>query len=152
MKVIIQRCRSATVTIAGEVHSSIARGLLLLVGIGTNDTQHESEWIATKLLSLKLFPENEGDEWGWKKSVVEAGGQVLSGELRRVGEGGHVRRVRWVADMCMGLRAAVSQVSVQTGTVTMQMLDIPGISSLQPLAAHSRGRRWAASNRAVSHA
>jgi len=89
MKVIIQRCRSASVTIGGELHSSIARGLLLLVGIGTNDTQHESEWIATKLLSLKLFPENDGDEWGWKKSVVEADAQVLSGELaRRRGGGG----------------------------------------------------------------
>ncbi|TNY17604.1 enoyl-CoA hydratase/carnithine racemase [Rhodotorula diobovata] len=78
MRCVLQRVKSASVTVDGEVISSIRRGILCLVGIGADDTKHEQEWLAQKLLALKVFPEDrEGEVWGWKKSVVEADYEVL---------------------------------------------------------------------------
>ena len=65
----------------GEVISSIKRGLLVLVGVATTDGEHELDWLATKLLAMKLFPNDEqGEPWGWKSSVVDREGEVLCGE------------------------------------------------------------------------
>lgn len=60
--------------------SQINRGLVALVGISRSDTPYELEWLANKMLGLRLFPDEAADSWGWKKSVVEAGGDVLCGE------------------------------------------------------------------------
>ncbi|GAA5923758.1 D-tyrosyl-tRNA(Tyr) deacylase [Sporobolomyces koalae] len=78
MRAVLQRCTSASVTVDGQVISSIGRGVLCLIGIGTDDTTHESEWLASKILGMRLFPDDqEGESWGWKKSVVDAGYEVL---------------------------------------------------------------------------
>jgi D-Tyr-tRNAtyr deacylase len=107
MKAVIQRCTSASVTVDGKVISSIGRGefsslqlldlksliisppgILCLIGIGTNDTEHESKWLASKLLGMRLFPdEKEGENWGWKRSVVDAGYEVLCGEAQYINVG-----------------------------------------------------------------
>ncbi|GAA6041007.1 hypothetical protein JCM8097_000537 [Rhodosporidiobolus ruineniae] len=78
MKAVLQRVKSASVTVDGQVVSSIGRGVLCLIGIGTNDTDHESQWLASKILNLKLFPEDTaGEVWGWKNSVMDASYEVL---------------------------------------------------------------------------
>ncbi|GAA5930245.1 hypothetical protein JCM3775_004339 [Rhodotorula graminis] len=78
MRCVLQRVKSASVSVDGEVISSIGRGILCLVGIGADDSKHEADWLAGKLLALKVFPEDrEGEVWGWKKSVVEADYEVL---------------------------------------------------------------------------
>ncbi|GAA5924465.1 hypothetical protein JCM1841_004592 [Sporobolomyces salmonicolor] len=78
MRAIVQRCRSAHVAVDGQVISSIGRGLLCLIGISKDDTEYEAHWLASKLLSLRLFPEDkDGESWGWKKSVVDADYEVL---------------------------------------------------------------------------
>lgn len=63
----------------GQIVSSISRGLLVLVGIGTEDLPKDAEYCLSKVLGLKLFPQNEEEHWGWVKSVVEAEGEVLCG-------------------------------------------------------------------------
>lgn len=51
-----------------------------MIGIGADDSKHEADWLAGKLLALKVFPDDrEGEVWGWKKSVVEAEYEVLCG-------------------------------------------------------------------------
>ncbi|BGP12254.1 hypothetical protein JCM10213_000053 [Rhodosporidiobolus nylandii] len=78
MKAVLQRVTSASVTVNGEVVSRIGRGVLCLIGIGTQDTEWESQWLASKILAMKLFPEDkDGETWGWKNSVVDAGYEVL---------------------------------------------------------------------------
>ncbi|KWU46760.1 d-tyrosyl-tRNA deacylase 1-like protein [Rhodotorula sp. JG-1b] len=78
MRAVIQRVTQASVTVDGQVVSSIGRGILCLIGISTTDTAYESTWLASKLLGLKVFPEDkDGEVWGWKNSVVEAGYEVL---------------------------------------------------------------------------
>lgn len=80
MKAVLQRVRSASVSVGGLQISSISRGLLVLIGIGNNDTSHDVSFLVKKILGLKLFPDEEKEDWGWKKNVVEVGGSVLSGE------------------------------------------------------------------------
>jgi len=76
MRVIVQRVTASSVIIKGEIVGEIARGLNLLVGIATTDTETELDWMVRKILDLRLFP---GDEKGdkWEKSVQEINGQLL---------------------------------------------------------------------------
>jgi len=60
VRVVLQRVRRATVTVAGELVASISRGYLLLVGIGSQDADDEVERMAEKIANLRLFPDHEG--------------------------------------------------------------------------------------------
>ncbi|ODV86214.1 hypothetical protein CANARDRAFT_196376 [[Candida] arabinofermentans NRRL YB-2248] len=86
MKVVIQKCKQASVTVSNEVVSKIGKGLMLLVGISTEDTKDDVEKLASKVLKLRLFEDFSGEaetktEWAgkpWQKTVVEAQGEILS--------------------------------------------------------------------------
>lgn len=74
MRVLAQRVSRAQVTVDGKVTGRIAGGLLLLVGIGKNDDERELEWMAGKVLRLRVFPDEEGK---MNRSVQESGGGLL---------------------------------------------------------------------------
>ncbi len=76
MRVIIQRVRSSQVTVNGEVVGKIEKGLNLLVGIATNDTIEQINWMVRKCLELRLFSE-EISEGKWTKSVQDIEGELL---------------------------------------------------------------------------
>lgn len=76
MRVVIQRVKTSSVTVDGEVIGKIARGLNLLVGIASTDTEVELEWMARKCLELRLFPDETEDK-AWQKSVVDIQGEIL---------------------------------------------------------------------------
>ena len=76
MRIIIQRVKSSTVTINGEIVAQIGRGLNLLVGIAATDTNSEIDWMVKKCLDLRLFP-GETNEDKWEKSVQEIQGELL---------------------------------------------------------------------------
>lgn len=59
MRVVLQRVRSASVSVDGVQVSAIARGYLLLVGIGTRDEDDEVERMAEKISNLRVFPDDE---------------------------------------------------------------------------------------------
>ncbi|CAI7595900.1 unnamed protein product [Penicillium pancosmium] len=75
MKVIIQRVKSASVTVDEELISSIGKGLLVLTGVGKEDTEKEAENIVNKVLKAKFWPDEKGSQW--KKNVQEIEGEVL---------------------------------------------------------------------------
>ena len=77
MRVVIQRVRSSQVEVAGVVIGKIGRGLNLLAGIASTDTEAELDWIVRKCLELRLFPSEENDTGRWEKSVQEIGGELL---------------------------------------------------------------------------
>ncbi|KAK4057720.1 D-tyrosyl-tRNA(Tyr) deacylase [Microbotryomycetes sp. JL221] len=78
VRAVIQRVKSASVTVDGQVISSINRGMLALIGIATTDTSTELDWLVKKLLNLKLFPQDSiNGEWGWKQSIMDCQAQVL---------------------------------------------------------------------------
>ncbi|MBI5801375.1 MAG: D-tyrosyl-tRNA(Tyr) deacylase [Verrucomicrobia bacterium] len=74
MRAVIQRVSQASVTIAGQVRSAIGRGLLVLVAVEDADTQEDAEWLAGKLVRLRIFPDDAGL---MNLSVQEVGGEIL---------------------------------------------------------------------------
>lgn len=55
MKIIVQRVLKASVTIENKVHSSIENGILALVGISEEDNNETIDWVANKLVNLRIF-------------------------------------------------------------------------------------------------
>lgn len=60
MRVVLQRVSQASVSIDGKVVGAIERGFLLLIGFHRSDTAAESEWMAEKVVGLRLFGDAEG--------------------------------------------------------------------------------------------
>ncbi len=60
MRFVIQRVNSASVCIDNNIHSSIAKGFLVLVGIEENDAQEDIDWLCQKTINLRVFADAEG--------------------------------------------------------------------------------------------
>ena len=58
--VVIQRVKSASVTVDSELISSIGKGLLVLAGVGKEDTEKEAENLVNKVLKAKFWPDEKG--------------------------------------------------------------------------------------------
>ena len=74
MKVVIQRVSEASVKVNNEITGEISRGLLLLVGIEENDEKEDAEWLAKKVLDLRIFSDEEGK---MNRSVKDINGEIL---------------------------------------------------------------------------
>ena len=74
MRVVIQRVRSASVTIGGRQCSAIGPGLLILLGIGHEDGPEDIDWLVRKVAGLRVFDDEAGV---MNRSVVESGGEAL---------------------------------------------------------------------------
>lgn len=74
MRAVIQRVSQASVTIAGQVRSVIGCGLLVLVAVEDADTPEDSEWLAGKLVRLRIFADDAGL---MNRSVQDVGGEML---------------------------------------------------------------------------
>lgn len=74
MRMLVQRVRHASVTIGGELHSRIGRGLLVFVGVGNDDTDEDIEYLVGKLLRLRIFDDADGV---MNLDVAQTGGEVL---------------------------------------------------------------------------
>lgn len=74
MRLVIQRVSAASVTIAGRVTGQIDHGLLVFVGIESADTAADGEWLAQKIVKLRIFPDNTGV---MNLSVADLGGGIL---------------------------------------------------------------------------
>ena len=60
MKAVVQRVRSATVSIDENVHSSIGQGFLVLLGIHKEDTQFDIDWMIRKIANMRVFEDENG--------------------------------------------------------------------------------------------
>ncbi|GAB5537719.1 MAG: D-aminoacyl-tRNA deacylase [Rubricoccaceae bacterium] len=60
MLALVQRVSSASVRVEGEVVGSIERGVLVLLGVVSGDTQAEGDWLAAKVARLRIFPDENG--------------------------------------------------------------------------------------------
>jgi D-tyrosyl-tRNA(Tyr) deacylase len=74
MRAVIQRVSRASVTIEGIVKSSIAGGLLVLVGIEDADTREDLEWLSAKIVNLRIFNDDDGV---MNVAVKDSGGDIL---------------------------------------------------------------------------
>lgn len=60
MRAVIQRVRSARVVVAGETVGEIGRGLMVLLGVRTGDTEAQAKWLAEKIAGLRIFEDDGG--------------------------------------------------------------------------------------------
>lgn len=74
MRALVQRVSRASVTVDGRVTGAIARGLLVLLGATHDDGEADARWLAAKLASLRIFPDDAGK---MNRDVREAGGGAL---------------------------------------------------------------------------
>ena len=74
---MIQRVKSASVTVDGQLISTISKGLLIFAAIGKDDSKKEAESMASKILKVKLWEDDTGTKW--KKNVQEIDGEVICG-------------------------------------------------------------------------
>jgi D-aminoacyl-tRNA deacylase len=74
MRAVVQRVSGAKVTVNGEISGQIERGLLVLLGVGENDSQADADYLADKTAGLRIFEDAEGK---MNRAVAEVGGGVL---------------------------------------------------------------------------
>ena len=74
MRLLIQRVKSASVSVGGDELSRIGQGLLVLVGVGVEDTDEDMEYLAGKLVRLRIFDDGQGV---MNLDVRQVGGEVL---------------------------------------------------------------------------
>jgi D-tyrosyl-tRNA(Tyr) deacylase len=74
MIVVVQRVLSASVTIDARVHAEIGPGLLVLVGIEDADGEEDIDWLANKIVNLRIFNDAAGV---MNVNILEAGGDLL---------------------------------------------------------------------------
>ena len=60
MRVVIQRVKQASVSVQGAKISEIQKGLLILLGVETLDTQEDIDWLVTKVAKLRIFEDSDG--------------------------------------------------------------------------------------------
>lgn len=75
MRAVVQRVSRAKVTVAGEVVGEIGMGLLVLLGVGEEDRLDDAEYLAEKIVGLRIFPDDEGK---MNRSLTEVGGGLLA--------------------------------------------------------------------------
>lgn len=75
MRIVIQRCTHASVSVDGETISSIGRGMMVLVGVEHGDTGQDADWLAAKTVTLRIFDDADGV---MNLSAADTGGEVLA--------------------------------------------------------------------------
>jgi D-tyrosyl-tRNA(Tyr) deacylase len=74
MRVVIQRVKQASVSVAGEISGSIGKGLMVLAGFEEEDNDEDALWVAKKIAALRIFNDNKGL---MNHSVTDINGNVL---------------------------------------------------------------------------
>jgi D-tyrosyl-tRNA(Tyr) deacylase len=75
MRAVIQRVCSASVTVEGQIVGQIGQGVLVLLGVEKQDQEAQADWLAEKIVSLRIFEDEAGK---MNRSVHEINGAVLA--------------------------------------------------------------------------
>jgi D-aminoacyl-tRNA deacylase len=74
MRLVLQRVKEAHVYVDGKTVGSISSGLLILIGVASSDTRKDAEYLADKIIYLRIFPDAERR---MNRSILEVGGSLL---------------------------------------------------------------------------
>ncbi len=74
MRIVIQRVREASVSIAGKLKASVGGGMMILVGVEHDDTQDDVDWLVKKVVNLRIFNDDAGV---MNRSILDVGGEIL---------------------------------------------------------------------------
>ncbi len=75
MRALVQRVREASVTVDGHVSGAIGAGLLVLAGLTDGDGADDCDWLARKIVGLRIFDDDDGV---MNRSVQDVGGDILA--------------------------------------------------------------------------
>lgn len=74
MRIVVQRVTRGSVTVDGEMVAAIGPGLVVLLGVGRDDTAEDAFYLAGKVANLRIFEDEQGK---LNRSVIDTGGEVL---------------------------------------------------------------------------
>ena len=74
MRAIIQRVESASVRVDSQLISKITKGILVFIGVGKEDTDKDADYVASKIMCMRIFDDNEGK---MNLSLADINGQAL---------------------------------------------------------------------------
>lgn len=119
MRVVIQRVSHASVSIGGETKSAIGKGLLVLLGIGYDDSEDDALWLIKKTVGLRIFNDGEGI---MNRSVADVDGDILvvsqftlmastkkGNRPSYIGAAGHEKAIPLYQFFCRGLSQALGK-------------------------------------------
>ena len=127
---MLQRVKEAHVEVAGTTVGKIGVGLLILVGVTSSDTRKDAEYLAEKIVHLRIFPD---EERRMNRSVIEAGGSLLVisqftlyGDCRKgrrpsFDEAAPPDQARELYDYFVGQFRAIRNTIVETGVFQAEM-------------------------------
>jgi D-tyrosyl-tRNA(Tyr) deacylase len=75
VRAVVQRVSEASVSVEGRITGSIQSGLCALIGVGTRDTVPDAEWLAAKIVDLRIFEDEQGK---MNRSLLETKGALLA--------------------------------------------------------------------------
>ncbi|MDN4618764.1 D-aminoacyl-tRNA deacylase [Paenibacillus sp. PsM32] len=75
MRVVVQRCKHASVTVNEEIVGQIGKGLMVLVGVTHTDTIEDAKYLAGKVAGIRIFEDEQGK---MNLGLQDIGGEVLS--------------------------------------------------------------------------
>ena len=75
MRIVLQRSKKASVTVDGQIVGAIDKGLVLLVGVTHEDTEEAAQFLADKVVNLRIFEDEDGK---MNHSLLDVGGSILS--------------------------------------------------------------------------
>jgi len=74
MRAVVQRVSQASVSVDGKTTESISKGLVVLLGIRTSDGEKEAQWLADKIVNLRIFEDDDGK---MNRSLADIGAEML---------------------------------------------------------------------------
>ncbi len=74
MRAVVQRVKEAKVEVDGKVVGEIKKGLLVLLGVGKDDTENDIKWTADKIVGLRIFEDEKGK---MNLSLLDVNGELL---------------------------------------------------------------------------
>jgi D-tyrosyl-tRNA(Tyr) deacylase len=94
VRAVVQRVGEASVRVAGEVVGSIGPGLVVLLGVGADDTEADADHLADKVLNLRVFPDEAGQ---MNRSVLDvSGGLLVVSQFTLLGDARRGRRPSYI--------------------------------------------------------
>ena len=95
MRAVVQRVAEASCRVEGEVVGSIGHGLVVLLGVAEGDGAADADYLAEKVLGLRVFPDQAGQ---MNRSVLEAsGGLLVVSQFTLLGDARRGRRPSYLA-------------------------------------------------------
>ena len=75
MRAVIQRVSEASVRVEGKLTGAIGRGLLVLAAVARDDAENDREWLAQKIVALRIFDDDAGV---MNRTILDVGGELLA--------------------------------------------------------------------------